>query len=50
MRDIANVFNNNKRKLLMKTDLISGHSGSSERYQSMKNEAFKYAFILKNNI
>lgn len=50
MRDIANVFNNNKRKLLMKTDLISGHSGTSERYQSMKNEAFKYSFILKNNI
>ena len=49
MRDVVNVFNSNKRTLLMKTDLISGHSGTSERYQSMKNEAFKYAFILKND-
>ena len=48
MRDMAECFKN-KRKIIMKVDLKSGHSGSSERYITMKNKAFEYAFILNKS-
>ena len=32
---------------MMKVDLCSGHSGTSERYKYMLEEAFKYAFLIK---
>ena len=32
--------------LLLKTDMESGHAGSSGRYKALKDEAFVYAFIL----
>ncbi|HOA10156.1 MAG TPA: S9 family peptidase [Tenuifilaceae bacterium] len=32
--------------LLLKTDMESGHAGSSGRYKTLKDEAFVYAFIL----
>ena len=33
--------------LLLKTHMNAGHSGSSGRYESLKETAFKYAFFLK---
>lgn len=33
--------------LLLKTNMAAGHSGASGRYDALKEEAFKYAFILK---
>ena len=46
MRKIADVFDLHK-DLLLKIDMNSGHSGTSERYQYYREEAFKYAYILK---
>jgi len=33
--------------LLLKTHMSAGHSGSSGRYDALKESAFKYAFLLK---
>jgi oligopeptidase B len=33
--------------LLLKTEMGSGHFGSSGRYERMKETAFDYAFLLK---
>lgn len=33
--------------LLLKTNMSAGHSGASGRYEALKEEAFKYAYILK---
>ncbi len=33
--------------ILLKIDMDSGHSGATGRFESLKEEAFKYAFILK---
>ena len=46
MRETAKVFKKDKH-IMIKADLTSGHGGSSERYTFMKDEAFKYAFIIK---
>ena len=33
--------------LLLKTDMSSGHGGASGRFESLKEDALEYAFILK---
>lgn len=33
--------------LLFKTDMSSGHGGASGRFESLKDDAFEYAFLLK---
>jgi oligopeptidase B len=33
--------------LLLKTNMAAGHSGASGRYDSLREDAFDYAFILK---
>ncbi|NAW51667.1 prolyl oligopeptidase family serine peptidase [Elizabethkingia argentiflava] len=33
--------------LLLKTDMTSGHGGASGRFESLKDDAFEYAFLLK---
>lgn len=35
--------------LLFKTDMSSGHSGASGRFESLKEDALEYAFLLKIN-
>jgi oligopeptidase B len=35
-----------KNVLMLKTDMGSGHSGASGRYDALKDQAFTYAFIL----
>ena len=41
-------YNTCREKLiLLKTDMSSGHSGKSQRYEYLKDIAFNYAFILK---
>lgn len=37
------------RALLLKTTMDAGHAGASGRYDSLKEIAFNYAFILKNS-
>lgn len=37
----------NDNILLLKTNMSAGHSGSSGRYDALKEVAFKYAFMLK---
>ena len=39
--------NTSNSVILLKTDMSAGHSGKSGRYKSLKDIAFKYAFILK---
>ena len=46
LRKEVDIFKKN-RCLMMKVDLCSGHSGTSERYKYMLEEAFKYAFLIK---
>lgn len=41
----ANKTDNNL--LLLKTEMTAGHAGASGRYQSLKDAAFNYSFILK---
>ncbi|MGV3522964.1 MAG: S9 family peptidase [Candidatus Sericytochromatia bacterium] len=33
--------------LLLRTNMSAGHSGASGRYEALKEEAFKYAYLLK---
>lgn len=35
--------------LILKTDMSSGHSGASGRFEGLKEEALEYAFLLKIN-
>jgi len=37
----------NDRLILLKTDMSSGHSGKSGRYEYLKDIAFNYAFVMK---
>lgn len=37
----------NRSLVLLKTDMGAGHFGSSGRYDSLKQDAFEYAFIMK---
>jgi len=46
MRKVVSSFKD-ERDLMMKIDLNAGHGGASGRYQYMKDEAFKYAFLIK---
>lgn len=39
-------FNQGESLQLFKVDLTAGHSGASGRYESLKDTAFEYAFIL----
>jgi oligopeptidase B len=36
-----------KNLLLFKTDMKSGHGGASGRFESLKEDALEYAFLLK---
>lgn len=36
------------RPILLKTNMSAGHSGASGRYDALKEQAFKYAFMLKS--
>jgi oligopeptidase B len=46
MRKVVSSFKD-ERDLMMKIDLNAGHGGASGRYQYMRDEAFKYAFLIK---
>ena len=35
-----------RNELLLRTNLGAGHGGSSGRYDALKDQAFRYAFIL----
>lgn len=37
-----------ERPILLKTNMSAGHSGASGRYDALKEQAFKYAFMLKS--
>lgn len=41
-------YKKDSNMLLLKTDMESGHFGSSGRYKSLKEKAFEYAFIFKS--
>ena len=47
MRKVVSSFKKDDRDIMMKIDLNAGHGGASGRYQYMKDEAFKYAFLIK---
>ena len=40
-------FNQSNNISLLKTEMDKGHSGSSDRYQYIKEKAFEYAFVFK---
>ncbi len=40
------ALNQGRRRLVFKIDLESGHSGASGRYDSLRQEAFRQAFII----
>ena len=46
LRKIVKSFKDD-RNLMMNVDLNAGHGGASGRYQYMKDEALKYAFLIK---
>lgn len=37
---------NNPNRVLLKTDMTAGHSGASGRFDSLRDTAFEYAFLL----
>src|SRR5581483_10564730 len=41
------TFNRGKHVLLLKTNMAAGHGGSSGRYDSLREVAFDYAFLLQ---
>lgn len=40
-------FENKSKPLVFKTDMTSGHGGASGRFESLKEDALEYAFLLK---
>jgi oligopeptidase B len=40
------VTNGEDRPVLLKTEMVAGHGGVSGRYQSWRETAFEYAWIL----
>jgi oligopeptidase B len=41
------AYKTNQNMLLLKTDMDAGHGGASGRFESLKDDAFEYAFLLK---
>ena len=42
----AVATNSDDRPILLKTEMVAGHGGVSGRYQSWKETAFEYAWII----
>ena len=43
---VAKAAAHDDRRLLLKTNMGSGHFGASGRYEHLKETAFNYAFLL----
>jgi oligopeptidase B len=46
LRAMSRAVKADDRQLLLKTNMGSGHFGSSGRYEYLKETAFNYAFLL----